>query len=191
MQLYFAPFFLPDQVILVSSHDSSASHDQSFFNVFMVVIGTLIGITFVLIVVARTIGGNAQLAWVREDPDFIAAIDARIKPVGRVALPGDQLEPAAPAVEAVPAPAAAKLTGEQVYNAACFACHGAGVGGAPKMGDAAAWKPRVAQGTATLNKHAIEGYQGSAGFMPPKGGRVDLSDDEIIAAVDFMVGKSG
>jgi cytochrome c5 len=59
------------------------------------------------------------------------------------------------------------------------------------MGDAAAWKPRVAQGAATLHKHAVEGYQGSAGFMPPKGGRVDLSDDEIIAAVDFMVGKSG
>jgi cytochrome c len=111
--------------------------------------------------------------------------------VARVALPGDDIEQAAPAVEAVPAPAAAKLTGEQVYNAACFACHGTGAGGAPKMGDAAAWKARVAQGKATLNKHAVEGFQGSAGYMPPKGGRVDLSDDEIIAAVDFIVGKSG
>lgn len=175
----------------MTSHDSSASHDQSFFNVFMVVMGILIGITFFLIVLARAIGGEPQLAWVREEPDFLAAIDARIRPVGRVALPGDELEAAAPAVEAVPAPAAARLTGEQVYNTACFACHGSGVGGAPKMGDAAAWKQRVAQGKATLNQHAVEGYQGSAGYMPPKGGRVDLSDEEIIAAVDFMVGKSG
>jgi cytochrome c5 len=178
-------------VIPVSSHDSSQSHDQSFFNVFMVVMGVLIGITFFLILLARAIGGDPQLGWVKEEPGYLAAIDARLRPVGRVALPGDELEQAAPVAEAVPAPAAAKLTGEQVYNAACFACHGAGVGGAPKMGDAAAWKPRVAQGSATLNKHAVEGYQGSAGYMPPKGGRVDLSDDEIIAAVDFMVGKSG
>jgi cytochrome c len=86
---------------------------------------------------------------------------------------------------------AAKLTGEQVYNAACFACHGTGAGGAPKLGDAAAWRTRTAQGKPTLHKHAVEGYQGAAGYMPPKGGRVDLSDDEIIAAVDFIVGQSG
>jgi cytochrome c5 len=178
-------------VIPVSSHDSSPSHDQAFFNVFMVVIGILIGITFFLVLVARSIGGEPQLSWIKEEPDYLAAIDARVRPVARVALPGDDIEQAAPAVEAVPAPAAAKLTGEQVYNAACFACHGTGAGGAPKMGDAAAWKARVAQGKATLNKHAVEGFQGSAGYMPPKGGRVDLSDDEIIAAVDFIVGKSG
>lgn len=175
----------------MSSPDSSQSHDQSFFNVFMVVMGILIGITLVLVVLARAIGGDPQLAWVKQEPDYVAAIDSRIRPVGRVALPGDEPGEAAPAVAAVPAPAAAPLSGEQVYNAACFACHGSGVGGAPKLGDAAAWKPRVGQGAATLNKHALEGYQGSAGYMPPKGGRVDLSDDEIIAAVDFMVGESG
>lgn len=167
------------------------NHDQSFFNVFMVVIGILVGITFFLILLARSIAGDPQLEWVRQEPDFVAAVDARIAPVGRVGLPGDEAAGEVAPIAEVAAPVAAKLTGEQVYNAACFACHGAGVGGAPKLGDAGAWGKRVAQGKATLNKHAIEGYQGQAGYMPPKGGRVDLSDDEIIAAVDFLVGKSG
>lgn len=174
----------------MTSHESSPSHDQSFFNVFMVVIGGLIAVTFVLVLLARAIGGDPQLSWVKQEPNYLAAIDERLEPVGRVALPGD-----APAVEAaaepVAAPVAAKLTGEQVYNTACFACHGTGAGGAPKLGDAAAWRARVAQGKDTLHKHAVAGYQGTAGYMPPKGGRVDLSDDEIIAAVDFMVGQSG
>lgn len=157
----------------------------------MVVIGTLIGITVFLIFVARWIASDSQLAWVKQDPAYEAAVVERIKPAATVSLPGDG--PGAGAVAmAVPetaAPVAAPLTGEQVYNTACFACHGAGVGGAPKLGDAAAWQPRVAQGAATLNKHAIEGFQGQAGVMPAKGGRVDLSDDEIIAAVRFMSGS--
>jgi cytochrome c5 len=93
------------------------------------------------------------------------------------------LEPAA----AAPAAATADLGGEEVYNQACVACHGAGVAGAPKFGDKAAWAERVAQGAVTLHKHAIGGYQGKAGFMPPKGGRTDLSDQSVINAVDFMV----
>ncbi len=174
----------------MSTTDES-SQDQKFFNLFMIVIGALISVTVVLIFVARAIAADTQLAWVKEDPAYTLAIDERIKPVGFVALPGD--EPAGGAVAVVAAdaaaPVAAKLSGEQVYNTACFACHGAGVGGAPKLGDAAAWAPRRGQGTATLNKHAIEGFQGKAGYMPPKGGRVDLSDDEIIAAVAFISGS--
>ncbi|MEQ1801115.1 MAG: c-type cytochrome [Gammaproteobacteria bacterium] len=171
---------------------SDQSDDQNFFNLFMVVIGALIGVTIFLIFLARSIASDSQLAWVKQDPAYAAAVDDRIAPAARVTLPGD--EAAAGATATVPAdqaaaPVAAKLTGEQVYNAACFACHGAGVGGAPKFGDAAAWKPRLAQGPATLNKHALEGFQGQAGVMPAKGGRVDLSDDEIVAAVKFMSGS--
>ena len=70
---------------------------------------------------------------------------------------------------------------------ACVACHGAGVAGAPKYGDKAAWGPRLAKGADTLHEHAIEGFQGQAGFMPPKGGRVDLSDKSIMNAVDYMM----
>jgi cytochrome c5 len=167
-----------------------SSQDQKFFNLFMVVIGALIGVTVFLIILARMVASDTQLAWVKQDPAYEAAVDERIHPVGQVSLPGD-LDAAGAVATAVPeaaAPVAAKLTGEQVYNTACFACHGAGVGGAPKFGDAAAWKPRLAKGRATLNKHGVEGFQGEAGYMPPKGGRVDLSDEEIIAAVGFITG---
>ncbi len=166
--------------------------DQNFFNLVMVVIGALIGVTVFLIFLARAIAGNSQLVWVKEDPAYAAEVDERIRPAGRVSLPGDEPVGGALAAvlpEAAAAPVTAKLTGEQVYNAACFACHGAGVGGAPKLGDAAAWAPRRATGTATLNQHALQGFQGQAGYMPPKGGRVDLSDEEIIAAVTFMSGS--
>jgi cytochrome c5 len=169
---------------------SEQNHDQSFMNVFMVVIGVLIGIALFPIVVARAIGGDPQLAWKQGEPEYVAAVDERLAPVGRVALPGEVAAADAAAAEPAATPVVAKLTGEQVYNAACLACHGAGVGGAPKFGDAGAWGPRVAQGKATLNEHALQGFQGKAGYMPPKGGRVDLSDDEIIAAVDFMVAQS-
>lgn len=174
-----------------AGHSQDQADDQNFFNLFMVVIGALIGVTIFLIFLARLIASDSQLAWVKEDPAYATAVAERIKPAARVTLPGDESAAGAVAM-AVPeaaAPVAAKLTGEQVYNTACFACHGAGVGGAPKLGDTADWKPRLAQGAATLNKHAIEGFQGQAGVMPAKGGRVDLSDDEIIAAVKFMSGS--
>lgn len=175
----------------MSTQQHDQSDDQNFFNLFMVVIGALIGVTIFLIFLARSIAGDTQVAWVKQDPAYEAAVAERIKPAAEVRLPGDEAAAGAVAmaVQEAAAPVAAKLTGEQVYNTACFACHGAGVGGAPKLGDAAAWQPRLAQGPATLNKHAIEGFQGQAGVMPAKGGRVDLSDDEIIAAVKFLSGS--
>ncbi len=80
--------------------------------------------------------------------------------------------------------------GQAVYTKACNACHGAGVAGAPKLGDKAAWKDRIAQGKATLYEHAIKGFKGKKGFMPAKGGWANLSDDEVKAAVDYMVAQS-
>lgn len=80
--------------------------------------------------------------------------------------------------------------GEATYKAACFACHGTGAAGAPKMGDKAAWKPRIAQGMAKLNEHAIKGFKGKTGFMPAKGGRADLSDAAVEASVQYMVDQS-
>lgn len=80
--------------------------------------------------------------------------------------------------------------GESVYKANCFACHGAGVAGAPKLGDTANWAPRIEQGMDVLYTHAIEGYQGESGYMPPKGGFTSLSDEEVKAAVQYMVEES-
>ncbi len=84
---------------------------------------------------------------------------------------------------------AGKVDGKKIYEASCQACHGTGVAGAPKTGDKAAWGPRIKQGSATLYDHAIKGFQGKAGMMPPKGGS-SASDDEVKAAVDYMVSAS-
>ena len=86
--------------------------------------------------------------------------------------------------------ATAQASGEATYKAACFACHGTGAAGAPKLADKAAWKDRIAAGNDVLYKHAIEGYKGKAGFMPAKGGRADLKDADVKAAVDYMVAQS-
>ena len=86
--------------------------------------------------------------------------------------------------EAAPAPP----TGLEVYNNVCIACHAPpGIGGAPALGDTDAWAPRIAQGADTLIDHALNGFSGETGLMPRKGGRVDLSDEEIIEAVEYMV----
>jgi len=94
--------------------------------------------------------------------------------------------PAAAAAPAAAAPvAAAANAGKATYEGACIACHGAGIAGAPKFADKAAWAPRIAQGSATLYEHAIKGFQGKAGVMPPKGGSA-ASDADVKAAVDYM-----
>jgi len=79
--------------------------------------------------------------------------------------------------------------GEKLFGSVCTTCHTAGLMGAPKFGDKAAWAPRIAQGKDTLYKHAIGGYQGKSGVMPAKGGS-QASDDEVKAAVDYMVSKA-
>jgi len=80
--------------------------------------------------------------------------------------------------------------GKTIYGKHCMACHAAGVAGAPKLSDAAVWEPRIAQGMDTLYGHAIKGFKGSMGYMPPKGGFATLDDDEVKAAVAYMVSTS-
>ena len=79
--------------------------------------------------------------------------------------------------------------GEKLFGSVCTTCHTAGLMGAPKLADKADWAPRIAQGKDTLYKHAIGGYQGKSGVMPAKGGS-QASDDEVKAAVDYMVSKA-
>lgn len=76
--------------------------------------------------------------------------------------------------------------GEQIYQASCQACHATGAAGAPKVGDKEAWSPRIAQGNDTLLKHATEGLRA----MPPKGACATCSEDDLKAAIEYMVGKS-
>ena len=104
--------------------------------------------------------------------------------------------PAPAPVAAAPAPAPAapaapeNTVGKSVYGKTCAMCHAAGVAGAPKPGDKADWGPRIAQGKDTLYKHALEGFTGSKGMMPARGGAATLGDDEVKAAVDFMADQS-
>jgi cytochrome c5 len=167
----------------------SASHDRTFFDTFLLVLGILVGVTIGLIIIARIIAANTSVANRADDPVYQSQIEERIQPVARVAIAGQDNSALAPpaAAPAVAATAAADLTGEQIYNQACVACHGAGVAGAPKFGDKAAWAPRIAQGMDTLHKHALQGFQGKAGYMPPKGGRTDLSDQSVLNGVDYIV----
>jgi cytochrome c5 len=146
------------------------------------------GVGVGLFFLVRAISIDTEGLYNQADPAVQAAIEERLRPVGRVLLLGDAELAAAAAAVTAPTPIATVLSGPQVYNAACIVCHAPpGIGGAPAAGDAAAWAPRIAQGLETLHQHAIAGFQGTAGYMPPKGGRVDLSDAEISAAVDYLV----
>ena len=173
-----------------------SKQDSQFFNVFSVVLGILVAVALVLMGVARAVGANTQVPQVHSDPKYVAGVETRIKSFARVAVAGQDnraltiespvgaAEGSGSALPELPA------DGEGVYKAVCTACHGAGIGGAPKSGDKAAWAPRIAQGQATLYKHALEGFTGKGGVMPAKGGRTDATDAQIQAAVDYLVGQA-
>ncbi|MDG2088644.1 MAG: c-type cytochrome [Arenicellaceae bacterium] len=86
-----------------------------------------------------------------------------------------------------PIPTKGFLSGERIYSKACAVCHTTGVGGAPIYGNAVAWNSRIEQNIKILYEHAINGFTGGFGYMPPKGGFITLGDDEVIAAVDYML----
>ncbi len=167
----------------------SAEHDRKFFDTFMLILGILAAITIGLMVLAGMISDRTSKQFHDEDPRKVEETLARIAPVGRVAVAGQDNSALAPPA-AAPTAAAVDLPGEQVYQQVCTACHGAAVAGAPKTGDKAAWAPRIAQGMDLLHKHALEGFQGKAGYMPPKGGRTDLSDQSVMNAVDYLVSQA-
>src|SRR5438874_1049294 len=105
------------------------------------------------------------------------------------AAPPSSVAPAPAPAAGAPAPttAGAKADGKKIYDTTCVACHGPGIAGAPKFGDKSAWTARIAEGNNTLYTHAIQGFQGKGGVMPPKGGNTTLADADVKAAVDYMV----
>ncbi|MGH1372189.1 MAG: c-type cytochrome [Cellvibrionaceae bacterium] len=113
--------------------------------------------------------------------DLAGAMEERLKPVGELCMSGDDCA-AAP----VAAASAEPRTGAQVYETKCFTCHASGAAGAPKLGDVAAWSPRIGKGIETLYTSALSGLNG----MPAKGLCMDCSADEIKVAVDHMVENS-
>jgi cytochrome c5 len=164
-----------------------AQRTEQLFGSLIFISGIFLGavITFALLMGMRM---DARDVLSRDDPEVYEAIQERIRPIGQVALLGDAELEAQMALAAAPARVETQMSGPQVYNEACFMCHSSpGVGGAPVTGEPEHWTARVAQGMDTLIDHAINGFQGAAGYMPPKGGRVDLSDEEVVAAVDYML----
>jgi len=114
-------------------------------------------------------------------PGTDAEIEARLIPNGSVCKVGDDCGTVSAAAQAS---SGAAMSGEQVYNQFCFACHSAGVAGAPKFGSKADWEPHIAKGIDTLVQSAINGVPPG---MPAKGTCMSCSDDELHAAVEYMV----
>jgi cytochrome c5 len=166
-----------------------STHDRRFFDIFMMILGVLLAVTVGIFLLAEAI--TDKTPGPEGEAVYQAEVNERIAPLGEITMPGEE-DQAAAQMQTMPAPqpVAAKLSGPQVYNQACIACHGAGVAGAPVVGDPGVWEARIAKGLDVLHDHAINGFQGEAGYMPPKGGRTDLSDEEVIAAVDYMVEES-
>lgn len=165
----------------------SESSDTEFFNSFGLVLGVLIFFAIVLFAVARVVGQDTQRQNVLLDPLHIKEVQLNIAPFAHEAIAGQDnaaLVALAPPKADVPS-ADLPATGEQAFTKICSACHGAGVNGAPKLGDHAAWGPRIAQGKEVLYTHAIAGIRN----MPARGGTI-WPDATMRLVVDYMVAQS-
>lgn len=151
--------------------------------------GTSVGVIIVvavLVIVINNVVGSALKGPSTADMSDEATLE-RIKPVANLNT-GAPIVPEAPA-GAAPAAAAAPTaarSGKAVYDSACFACHATGAAGAPKLGDAAAWSPRIEKGIDGLLSSAINGLNA----MPPRGTCGNCSDDELKAAIEYIVDNS-
>lgn len=173
----------------------SDTEDKVFFKNFSIVVLILAVMMVVFILMARVVGSAVEYG---DDEIRAAIVSERTAPAGAVRVEGDP-EPVATEAESMPEETMVAAAGDaegadagrSVYDGLCISCHNGAIPGIPKTGDAAAWAPRIEQGMDTLYKHAIEGYIGESGMpMPAKGGDPNLSDDQVKAAVDYMVAES-
>ena len=177
----------------------SKEQDQVFFRNFSIIVGILAVMMVVFIILARTFGIDDEAEMERR----ASTVSERTAPMGEISVATGsedtvmaEAETPAETTDAGMEMAAAGgesagADGKATFESVCAACHGSGIPGIPQLGDAAAWEPRIAQGTDTLYTHAIDGFTGSSGMMmPPKGANPDLSKDQVKAAVDYMVSNS-
>lgn len=167
----------------------SKEQDQIFFRNFSLALGAIAVMMVVFFIVAQ-FAGTSDTAETEMNDEKVAEITA---PVGQVTATGEEMEAATEEVvaDATADTAASGDVGETVYKSLCVNCHGIPAMAAmmPQTGDKAAWQPRIEKGIDTLYDHAINGFTGDMGMMPGKGGNPSLSDDEVKAAVDYMVGQ--
>ena len=160
-----------------TSADASSANENHFIKVFIIVLAALTAFTIFCVMVARLL---APMPDPNEDSLLRAALLDRISPVGSVNTSADDIQ----AVALVAAAPAAPRSGEEVVNSVCAACHNAGIAGAPKSDDDAAWAERRELGLDALVASVVNGK----GAMPARGGAANITDDEIRAAVIHMAG---
>lgn len=139
-----------------------------------IVVAAVAAVAVVGIAAANSDGVKGYKGWRSNE-----AVAARMAPVGKVYVEGDEIPNAAPVVVV----AAGPRTGEAIYKASCFACHGTGAAGAPKYADKAAWAPRLKKGESVLAGSLKNGFNA----MPPKGMCMDCSDDELKGVLTYML----
>ncbi len=154
----------------------------------------LIGFLMVVALALMALGAHLYASHPPEqNPKAAEAVSARIAPVGAVYAGDTGRAAMAAAQDAAKAAAAAEVAyggttdGKTIFGNLCHACHETGAGGAPKISDKSVWAPRVAEGLDTLVKHAIDGFTGKSGVMPPKGGNPALTDAQVKATVQWML----
>ena len=172
--------------------------DDIFWKEFGVILLLLFAFAVAMFIAARAIGA-ATMERMHSSPNSVAM---RIEPVGQVRIGDPTQQSAAEAVEGAMATGTAAAAasssevsvaavdaapGESVYQGLCHACHAAGLAGAPKPDDTEAWKERAAKGLDEMLAIAIQGMGG----MPPRGGNPALTDEELRAAIEFMLEQAG
>ena len=166
------------------------SQDKEFFTTFFIIMGGLAIFAIFLVIIATNLTSDVT----DYKPEEIVV--ENIKPVGEVYIAGESEPEAAPApaseaahesgADTAATAAAGPKSGEEIYNSTCLACHGTGAAGAPKLGDAAAWAPRIAAGMDSLIANATNGLKA----MPPKGLCMTCSDAELLGAIEYLVDNS-
>lgn len=157
------------------SNKDSKYKNSTFWQLILVIPGSILAFTLIISLIAKTSGGAAPVTAATVDTAAVAAVEENIKPIAVVEVASAD---AGPHVD---------KSGEEVVQAVCAMCHASGLMSSPKIGDNAQWAPRIAQGYDMLVSHAVNGIRA----MPAKGGNPALTEGEVANAVVFMANSSG
>ena len=165
----------------MAEHDEPSSFIKTPQQLIVVIVTSFLVPIFGILLLVELV-----LSQPHADPGALTAnaVAARLQPVGRVEF-GPVMASGPAVVASAGAAKAGPADGKSIYNSVCMACHATGAANAPKLGDKAAWGPRIKSGAAAMLQSVIKGK----GAMPPKAG-TSLSDAELRAAIDFMVSQS-